>query len=171
MRVSLEWLKEYVDIADLSPETIAEALTNSGLEVESIEVIGPKFDRVVVGKVESVEPHPNADRLRLVTVNTGATQNKVVCGAPNVREGILIAYAQEGATVISRKEGTLFKLEKAKIRGVESIGMVCSIDELGLETLYEKKEDGIWPLDGLVTESHLGLDLKTALKLDVSIDC
>lgn len=182
MRVSLEWLKEYVDLTGLTPETIAEALTNSGLEVESIEYLGPKFNGVIVGKVQSVEPHPNADRLRLVTVNTGTTQNtavdtgsaqnKVVCGAPNVREGILIAYATEGATVISRKDNTLFKLEKAKIRGVESSGMVCSIDELGLDEQYEKKEDGIWPLDGIVEESQLGQDLKTALNLqgDVVLD-
>jgi phenylalanyl-tRNA synthetase beta chain len=169
MRVSLEWLKEYVDLSGLSPEVIAEALTNSGLEVENIEYIGPKFDGVVVGKVEAVEPHPNADRLRLVTVNAGHAQNKVVCGAPNVREGILIAYAQEGATVISRKEGTLFRLEKATIRGVESSGMVCSLDELGLEDHFEKKEDGIWPLDGIVTEAQLGEDLKTALSLQSDV--
>lgn len=165
MRVSLEWLKDYVDIAGLSPEAIASSLTNSGLEVESIEYIGPKFNGVVVGKVLALEPHPNADKLRLVTVNLGTSQTKVVCGAPNVREGILIAFAQEGATVLSRKDNTLFKLGKAKIRGVESAGMVCSLDELGLETQYDKAEDGIWPLDGVVQESQLGQDLKTVLNL------
>jgi phenylalanyl-tRNA synthetase beta chain len=165
MRVSLEWLKDYVDITGLSPEEIASSLTNSGLEVESIEYIGPKFSGVVVGKVLALEPHPNADKLRLVTVNLGASQTKVVCGAPNVREGILIAFAQEGATVLSRKDNTLFKLGKAKIRGVESAGMVCSLDELGLETQYEKSEDGIWPLDGVIQEFQLGQDLKTVLNL------
>ena len=165
MRVSLEWLKEYVDISGLVPEAIAEALTNSGLEVEGIEYIGPKFSGVVVGKVHAVDPHPNADKLRLVTVSLGDTRTQVVCGAPNVREGIFIAFATEGATVLNRKDGSLFTLGRAKIRGVESAGMVCSIDELGLEADFEKKEDGIWPLDGLVEVSHLGQDLKTVLNL------
>jgi len=165
MRVSLEWLKDYVDIAGLSPEEIASSLTNSGLEVEAVDYIGPKFNGVVVGKVLALVPHPNADKLRLVTVNLGASQTQVVCGAPNVREGSLIAFAQEGATVISRKDNTLFKLGRAKIRGVESAGMVCSLDELGLETQYEKVEDGIWPLDGIASESQLGQDLKDVLNL------
>lgn len=165
MRVSLEWLNEYVDISGLSPAAIAEALTASGLEVEHVETIGPAFSGVVVGKVRAVEPHPNADKLRLVTVDTGNGEQRVVCGAPNVREGIRIAFAQEGAQVINRKEGGLFTLGKAKIRGVESAGMVCSIDELGLEGLYEKPEDGIWPIDALVSDEQLGQDLKDALKL------
>jgi phenylalanyl-tRNA synthetase beta chain len=165
MRVSLEWLKEYVDISGLTPEAIAEALTNSGLEVEGIDYIGPKFEGVVVAKVQAVEPHPNADKLRLVTVNMGESSTQVVCGAPNVREGIFIAFATEGAMVISRKDNTLFKLGRAKIRGVESAGMVCSIDELGLENQYAKEEDGIWPIDALVNESYLGQDLKKVLNL------
>jgi phenylalanyl-tRNA synthetase beta chain len=190
MRVSLEWLNEYVDIAGLAPETIAASLTNAGLEVEHIEHIGPQFSGVVVAKVQTVEPHPNADRLRLVTVSLGPFQSpvqgetdpqeadqtqeqtpvqprqaKVVCGAPNVREGMLIAFAQEGATVLSRKDNTRFTLEKTKIRGVESAGMICSIDELGLEGQFEKAEDGIWPIGGLVQEAQLGQDLKQALNL------
>jgi phenylalanyl-tRNA synthetase beta chain len=170
MRVSLEWLKEYVELAGLRPDEIAEALTNSGLEVESIDYSGPRFDGVVVAKVLTVEPHPNADKLRLVTVDLGAAQTRVVCGAPNVREGIFIAFAQEGATVISRKDGAPFKLDKAVIRGVESAGMICSLAELGLETRFEKAEDGIWPLDTVSAieweENHLGQDLKTALSLE-----
>jgi phenylalanyl-tRNA synthetase beta chain len=165
MRVSLEWLKEYVDISDLTPEEIAAALTNSGLEVESVEYTGPRFEGVVVARVLGLEAHPNADKLRLVTVDLGESQTRVVCGAPNVREGIFIAFAKEGASVLSRKDGSLFKLGKATIRGVESAGMVCSLDELGLEERYEKKEDGIWALDELVTEAHLGQDLKTVLAL------
>ncbi len=166
MRVSLEWLKEYVDIAGLSPEEIAAALTNSGLEVESVEYIGPRFEGVVVARVLKLDPHPNADKLRLVTVDLGGeSQTQVVCGAPNVREDIFIAFAQEGSTVLSRKDNSLFKLGKATIRGVESAGMVCSLEELGLDGQYEKLEDGIWPLDTLVNEEHLGQDLKTVLGL------
>ncbi len=166
MRISLEWLSQYVDIAGLTPEEIASALTNSGLEVEAIERIGGQFTNVVVGKVRQIEPHPNADRLRLATVDLGGTQNKVVCGAPNLKEGMLIAYAQEGAQVVNRKEGGLFTLTKAKIRGVESTGMICSLEELGLEDWYPKQEDGIWPLNEHVTEAQLGQDLKMALGLE-----
>lgn len=185
MRVSLEWLKEYVDISGLSPEEIAEALTNAGLEVEAIEHLGAKFEGVVVGKIQAINPHPDADKLRLVTVNWGqgpegspsdedtpAMLTQVVCGAPNVREGILVAFALDGAMVISRKDGTLFKLGKAKIRGVESTGMICSLEELGLEAQFQTQEDGIWPLDGIVSESAIGQDLKIALGLqgDVVIE-
>ncbi len=166
MRVSLEWLNDYVDITGLQPAVIAEALTNSGLEVEGIETIGPRFQGVVIGRILAIEPHPNADRLRLVTVDIGAdTPMKVVCGAPNVEENRVIAYAREGACVLSRKDNTLFTLEKAKIRGVESIGMICSLDELGLDTQYEKTGDGIWHLDAVLKAPVLGQDLKIALGL------
>ena len=167
MRVSLTWLQQYVDIQGLSPEAIAEALTNSGLEVESIETVGGQFSGVRVGKIIKVEPHPNADRLRLVTVDLGASgQNQVVCGAPNVAEGLRIAYAQIGAKVINRKEGGLFELKPATIRGIQSTGMICSLPELGLEEQYPSEEDGIWPLNSLLDESTIGLDLKEALSLD-----
>ena len=165
MRISLEWLSQFVDVDGLEPRAIADALTNAGLEVEHIDVIGPVFSNVVVGKVTAVEQHPNADRLRLVSVDLGGEQTKVVCGAPNVREGIRIAFAKEGASVINRKEGGMFTLGKAKIRGIESAGMVCSLEELGLETQYSHDEDGIWPLDAITTDEQLGQDLKEALKL------
>lgn len=166
MRVSLEWLSEYVDISGLSPQAIAEALTNAGLEVESIENLGGAFSGVVLGKIRQVAPHPNADRLRLVTVDLGASgQNQVVCGAPNVAEGMRIAYAQIGATVLNRKEGTTFTLGPATIRGVESTGMICSIDELGLQEQYPKMEDGIWPLTDVANDTDLGRDLKEVLQL------
>ncbi len=166
MRVSLDWLNEYVDISGLTPEIIAEALTNAGLEVESIETVGGQFSGVVVGRVDVVEQHPNADRLRLVTVNLGpAGQNRVVCGAPNVAQGMCIAYAQIGAKVINRKEGGMFELKPATIRGVESTGMICSLEELGLQDQYTAEGDGIWPLTDLVTDADLGQDLKTVLSL------
>jgi phenylalanyl-tRNA synthetase beta chain len=171
MRVSLEWLSEYVDITGLKPEVIAEALTQSGLEVEEIEAIGPRFNQVVIGKIEAIAPHPQADRLRLVTVDLGEQgKARVVCGAPNVKEGIRIAFAMEGATVLNRKDGGVFTLGKATIRGVESAGMICSLEELGLETQFPKTEDGIWPLDGVeapsVKEASLGADLATALGME-----
>lgn len=166
MRVSLEWLNELVTIDGLAPDVIAEALTNAGLEVESIETLGGEFSGVLVGKVDAVEPHPNADRLRLVQVNLGSLGvNRVVCGAPNVAPGMRIAYAQIGAKVLNRKEGGLFELKPAVIRGVESTGMICSLEELGLQDQYPSPGDGIWPVNDYATDADLGKDLKTVLNL------
>ncbi len=166
MKISLDWLSEYVNVDGINPADLSEDLTNSGLEVEGIESVGAAFSGVCLGKVLTVEKHPNADRLNLVTVDIGTAQNKVVCGASNVREGILIAYASIGATVLSRKDNTTFTLERAKIRGVESCGMICSLDELGLSERYTPAEEGgIWVLDGLANESPLGDDLTKVLNL------
>ena len=169
MKISLEWLSEYVDIAGLAPEAIAEALTNSGLEIEGIHKTGGAFTNVVVAKCEKLDPHPNADKLRLATVNIGSATQQVVCGAPNLKEGMMIAFAKEGAQVINRKDGTLFTLGKAKIRGVESCGMICSIEELGLQEQYPNTEDGIWPIAQYADESKLGKDLKEVLGLKEEI--
>lgn len=166
MLISLDWLNDYVSLDGLQAADIAEALTNSGLEVEAIEVKGGVFSGVVVGYVQAVDPHPNADRLRLVTVDLGDKgQNQVVCGAPNVAQGMRIAYAQIGAQVINRKEGGLFELTPAKIRGVDSTGMCCSLDELGLVEQYGPAGEGIWDLSTLTTDSQRGQDLKAALQL------
>ncbi len=176
MRVSLEWLNDYVDVSNLQPEDVAEDLTNAGLEVEAIERLGALFSGVRLGKMLAVEKHPNADRLNLVTVETGQGQAKVVCGANNVQPDTLIAYAEIGATVISRKDNTLFTLQKAKIRGVESSGMICSLDELGLSEKYpdDVVEGGIWHMTKVARESQIGqpleavLNLKTDLVLDTA---
>jgi phenylalanyl-tRNA synthetase beta chain len=169
MRISLEWLSEYCDVSGLLPEAIAEALTRSGLEVEHLEQTGCLFSGVVVGQVETIMPHPNTDRLRLVTVNLGSHNQTVVCGASNVRQGTFVAFAQDGATVISKKENKLFQLGRVSIRGVESAGMICSVEELGLTGEYPDTGEGIWILDDHVTLSglgkNLGKDLKQALAL------
>ncbi len=166
MKISLDWLNEYVNVDGINPADLSEDLTNSGLEVEGIESVGAAFSGVCLGKVLAVEGHPNADRLNLVTVDTGREKNKVVCGASNVREGILIAYASIGATVLSRKDKSTFQLERAKIRGVESCGMICSLDELGLAEKYSQDDDGgIWVMDAVAKEAQLGVDLKTVLEL------
>ena len=139
MRVSLKWLAEYVDI-DLPAEEIGHRLTMAGLEMERIERIGAEWDEelITVGSVVSVEPHPNADRLRLATVDYGADEPlTVVCGAPNVEAGQKIAFARAGATLIDARSGEAAVLKPAKIRGVESAGMVCSEQELGLSEEHE----------------------------------
>lgn len=168
MKVSLNWLQEYVDINGLSAEEIADALTNSGLEVEAIEQTGAKFTKVIVAKCLKLEQHPNADKLRLATIDMGGGETeKVVCGAPNLEENMLIAFALDGAQVISRKDNSLFTLGKATIRGVESCGMVCSLGELGLEEQYGPDETGgIWDLKDHADESKIGTCLKEVLGLE-----
>lgn len=126
MNVPLSWLKEYVDV-DVSPRDLASLLTFSGTEVEGIRTIGGDFAGIVVGEVLSVERHPNADRLTVCQVNSGAGVLSVVCGAPNVSAGIKVPLATLGACL---PNGT--KIKKAKVRGVESSGMLCAADELGL---------------------------------------
>ncbi|MEW5821627.1 MAG: phenylalanine--tRNA ligase subunit beta [Cyanobacteriota bacterium] len=144
MLISLEWLGDLVDIKGLAPEEIAEALTMSGLEVEEIEYLKPKFNCVYTGKIIDIKPHPDAAKIRLATVDYGDTVQQVVCGASNIEKGQIIAFAIEGATVYNRKDATEFKLKKAKIRGVESSGMICSASELCLEgPEYEPFSEGI----------------------------
>lgn len=142
MLVPLSWLRDYVRI-DVPVEEIAHRLTMAGLEVESIERTGGSWEHVVVGLVNAVKPHPNADRLRLVTVDNGSGTVEVVCGAPNVAEGQKIAYAAIGASLIDAHTGKVATLKPAKIRGVVSQGMVCSERELGLSGEHE----GILVLD------------------------
>ncbi|MCH8826714.1 MAG: phenylalanine--tRNA ligase subunit beta [Chloroflexi bacterium] len=134
MKVPISWLKKYVPV-DLPPRELAHRLTMSGNEVGEVDEIGQSWDRdkVVIGYVLKVEPHPNADRLQLPTVDIGNGETAtVVCGAPNVAEGQKIAFAKEGARLFSPRSGTVEELKAAKIRGVESAGMVCSVLELGM---------------------------------------
>jgi phenylalanyl-tRNA synthetase beta chain len=138
VRVSLKWLADYVDVT-LPPKELAHKLTMAGLEVEQIERFGGDWgDLITVGEVLSVEPHPNADRLRLATVEYGAGEPlTVICGAPNVAAGQKVAFARTGASLIDGKTGKPSLLKPATIRGVESTGMVCSERELGLSEEHE----------------------------------
>ncbi|HTP13485.1 MAG TPA: phenylalanine--tRNA ligase subunit beta, partial [Bacteroidota bacterium] len=134
MKISQNWLKQYVDFR-LRPEQIVEGLTMLGLEVESYEDLAKKFEKFVVGEVVEVAKHPNADRLTFCQVNTGKEVQGIVCGAPNVAARQKVAVALVGATIPHNQhdpDGAPFVLGKAKIRGVESNGMICSAFELGL---------------------------------------
>ena len=131
MKVPLSWLRTYVDV-DLPPKELGHRLTMAGLEAGGATVIGGSWDNVFVGHVVSVEPHPNADRLKLATVDLGGEQITVVCGAPNVTGGQRIAFARIGARLFDPDTGHLETLKAARIRGVVSEGMVCSERELGL---------------------------------------
>ncbi len=126
MKISLNWLRRYVDV-EWDADEIARRLTLAGLEVDDVTRIEALFTGVRVGKVRAVRPHPGADRLRLARVDTGDEELEVVCGAPNCREGLTVAYAGLGATL----PGGLV-IKKAKIRGETSLGMLCSEAELGL---------------------------------------
>jgi phenylalanyl-tRNA synthetase beta chain len=144
MKVPVSWLSEYVDF-EMDLDELAHRLTMAGNEVEEIERTG-WIDNVVVGHVKAVAPHPDADRLRLVTVDHGHGEAEVVCGAPNVAEGQKIVYASIGAVLqdaYADEPGKMKKLKRSKIRGVVSDGMVCSVRELGIGDDH----DGILVLD------------------------
>ncbi len=136
MKLPLRWLKDYVNIT-MAPEALAHRLTLAGLEVGSMERTGGDWQNVYVGHVVAVEPHPNADRLRLATVDLGSERQTVVCGAPNVAPGQKIAFAKVGTKLIDGHTGKPTVLKPARIRGVESAGMVCSEKELGLSEEHE----------------------------------
>jgi len=131
MKISLKWLRDYVDIK-LAPRELADKLTMAGLEVGAIDTVGGTWDNVVIGEVVSLNPHPNADRLKLATVDLGAEKVTTVCGAPNVSLGQRVAFARIGASLIDPHTGKAAVLKPAKIRGVASEGMVCSEKELGI---------------------------------------
>ncbi len=153
MKVSLSWLKEYIAF-NLSPDELAAKLTMAGLEVEAIEERFDYLDNIVVSRVVKTEKHPNADKLTCCLVDTGSDKKvNIVCGAPNVREGLIVACALPGAVLPGD-----FKIKKSKIRGEKSEGMLCSAKELKLELDAE----GIMELDENLTP---GTPLDKALNL------
>ncbi len=173
MRVPLSWLKEYVDIVLPVPE-LAERMTLAGLEVESTKRIGAEWgrDKIVVGEIVEVRPHPNADRLTIAVVDHGASEPEaVVTGAANIKigdHGQKVAFARTGARLIDgySEERRYVKLKPTKIRGVRSAGMVCSEKELGLSDEHE----GILILDddapvGVPLQDYLG---DTVLDIDLT---
>ena len=174
MLVPISWLKNYVPVTD-SPEELAHKLTMAGIEIGDVETIGADWepDSVVVGHILKIDPHPNADRLKLPTVDIGNGETAtVVCGAPNVAAGQKIAFAREGASLYSPRSGKMETLRRARIRGVESSGMVCSPLELGLSEDHE----GILVLDddapvGTPLASYLGDSILDAEVTSNRPDC
>src|SRR5512134_1053590 len=132
MKVTLNWLKQYVDL-DWSPEELAERLTMLGLEVEGVQKLGGEFDGVVVAQVITRDKHPNADKLSLCRVNDGKGERQIVCGAQNFQPGDKVPLILPGASLpLKPGEKEPFTIKVGKIRGVESHGMLCSPQELGL---------------------------------------
>jgi len=136
MKVSLRWLGKYVDIK-LAPKELAERLTMAGIEVKDIRPASDLWNNIVIGQVVAINPHPNADRLSLPTVNLGNQQITVVCGATNISVGQKVPFAYTGARLIDGHTGKVTLLKPAKIRGVFSEGMVCSEKELGISDEHE----------------------------------
>lgn len=166
MQVSLNWLNEFVDLSDIDENQIAHELTMSGLEVEGIEHLKSQFKNIRTAKILKIDQHPNADKLHLVTVDIGGETKTVVCGAQNIEEGQVIPYASVGSEVFSRKTGEMFTLTPAVIRGVESQGMLCSADELGLTERGYQSEDGILIISRFVKNVELGKALEDVLGLE-----
>ena len=167
MRISYNWLKEYLE-CDLAPEAISEALTSIGLEVDSLETVEEipgGLEGVIVAEVMECVEHPDSDHLHITQLNTGAPELlPVVCGAPNVAAGQKVLLATVGT-----KLGEDFKIKKSKIRGVESFGMICAEDELGIG----ESHDGIMVLDpaavpGTPAKEYLHLAEDAAIEIDLT---
>lgn len=169
MQVSLNWLNEFVDLSNIDEKQIAHELTMSGLEVEAVEEVTPKFTNIKTVKIEKIDNHPNSEKLHLVTVNTGNGLKTVVCGAQNIKEGQIIPYATVGSQVLDRKTGEMFTLTPAVIRGVESQGMLCSADELGVSERNYQEEDGILILNRIFPDVTIGQDVKDVLGFEKDI--
>lgn len=159
MRFSESWLREWVNPAVSTDELVAK-LTMAGLEVDAVEPAAPDFSGVVVAEIVTCEPHPDADKLRVCQVNKGDETVQIVCGAANARTGIKVPLATVGA-VLPTAEGS-FKIKKAKLRGVESFGMLCAAPELGLA----ESADGLWEFS---TDAAVGTDVRDFLALNDTV--
>lgn len=156
MKISLNWLRDWVDTGDDVP-ALAHALTMAGLEIEGVSAAGPSLPGVVVGEVKSVTKHPDAEKLNVCVVSTGKEEFQIVCGAPNVRVGMKAPLATIGAKLPNGTE-----IKRAKLRGVESAGMLCSARELAIN----EEASGLYDLPA---DLKAGQDLVSALGLDDTI--
>ncbi len=168
MLVSRKWLTNFITIPKgFSAEEIAEKVTLQTVEVEGVQSHGQQLAGVVIGIVTSVQPHPDADRLRVAIVSDGSTEYDVVCGGANLQQGMKVAFAKVGATVRWHGEGELVELKPIKIRGQQSEGMICASNEIGIEHLHPCADGDITDLSGLAAE--VGTPLAEALGMDDTI--
>ena len=157
MNISTRWLREWVS-PDVSDQELSEKLTMAGLEVDQIAPVAPPFEGLVVGHVVSCGKHPNADKLSLCEVDIGIDENlQIICGAPNVRQDLKVAVATVGSVLPNK-----LKIKRAKLRGVESNGMLCSESEMGISDSHE----GIIELD---SKAKIGDNVREVLDLDDQI--
>ena len=169
MNTSLSWIKMFVPDLDVTAQEYTDAMTLSGTKVEGYELLDADLENIVIGQIEKIEKHPDADKLIICQVNIGTESVQIVTGAPNVKEGDKVPVVLDGGRVAGGHDGKMtpggIKIKKGKLRGVESCGMMCSIEELGStrEMYPEAPEYGIYifPEDAVVGESAikaLGLD-------------
>lgn len=164
MKFSESWLRSFCN-PSMTTDELAHALTMAGLEVEDVKPAAPPFTKIVIGEIVSREKHPNADRLSVCMVNVGALSDaplQIVCGAPNARAGIRIPCAMVGAELPPDAEGKPFVIKQAKMRSVESNGMLCSAKELGIS----EASDGLLELPA---DAPIGVDVRKYLALDDSV--
>ena len=167
MKLSLNWIKDYVKLPDdMDLSRLAYDLTMSTVEVEGAESLAERFDKIVVGEIKEVLPHPNADKLRVCKVDVGVDEIKdIVCGGSNLEAGMKVVVACPGAMVRWHGEGEPVEIKNAKLRGVQSFGMICAAVEVGLDDLFPSSDDheimDITPFDAAA-----GTPLATALDLD-----
>ncbi|MBQ1703979.1 MAG: phenylalanine--tRNA ligase subunit beta, partial [Oscillospiraceae bacterium] len=166
MILSREWLGEFTDVGHITDKEFAEAMTLSGSKVETFSSMRDEIKNVVVGKVEAIERHPDSDHLWVCQVNVGDETVQIVTGAQNVHAGDLVPVAKHKSLLPGGK-----KIEKGKLRGVESLGMLCSLGELGLDThdFPDAIENGIW----IITEedAKVGMDIRELIgALDTQVE-
>ncbi|MGN1059738.1 MAG: phenylalanine--tRNA ligase subunit beta, partial [Clostridia bacterium] len=162
MKIPMSWLSDYTDMTGITPEAYNHAMTMTGSKVESIENPGESLLNVVVGKIKDITPHPDADKLVICRVDTGDRELQIVTGAPNVKPGQTVPVALDGALL---PDGT--KIKTGKLRGVESAGMLCSYEELGLSAHdFPDAEYGILILDDSLPA---GMDIREVFNLNENI--
>jgi phenylalanyl-tRNA synthetase, beta subunit, non-spirochete bacterial len=154
MKISLNWIKDFVNLDGISVKDIWYRFTMSAAEVEDVVEMGADIKNVVVGKVLSVKPHPSSNKLKLCEVDAGGEVIQSVCGAPNVREGILVPFAKEGGSIKKVSE-----VKKTQVAGVDSCGILCSASEIGVSDNHE----GVMILDG---DYKPGTDMKSIIAMD-----
>jgi phenylalanyl-tRNA synthetase beta chain len=166
MKLSLNWIKDFVKLPDdMDLTKLAYDLTMSTVEVEGAENLGDSFKNIIVGKIKEVNPHPNADKLRVCSVDIGGEVKNIVCGGSNLAPEMKVAVAKPGATVRWHGEGEPVEIKNAKLRGVESYGMICAANEIGLSDLFPANDDHeIVDLSSF--EALPGENLAVALGLD-----
>ena len=167
MKVSLNWIKDYVKLPDdMDLTRLAYDLTMSTVEVEGAENLAEQFDKIIVGEIKEVLPHPNADKLRVCKVDIGGGEVKdIVCGGSNLAVGMKVVVACPGAMVRWHGEGEPVEIKNAKLRGVASFGMICASVEVGLADLFPAAEEAEI-MDVTAFDAPAGTPLATALDLD-----
>ncbi len=172
MNTSLSWIKAYVPDLDVTAQEYTDAMTLSGTKVEGYEILNQDLEKIVVGQVDKIEPHPNADKLVICQVNIGTETIQIVTGATNLTEGDKVPVVLDGGRVAGGHDGSKtpggIRIKKGKLRGIESDGMMCSIEEMGFtrEFFPDAPEEGIYIMD---PETPLGTDAAEVLGLNDAV--